>query len=436
MRVAGSFTPELRRFYYGRFYDEDLKLDFSDVLIVPTSGARLDKRGKPSLYNHENQEDIESRKDVVLISKFFPFADKKKANDILDDIYVTGSEHNVSADFNINADNYQVVSDDSSFKAIPIIAANMDGVGTVEMHNQLSKNLMMTALNKSIPDEELDKIQDPSLAFLTIGINYDELERVKNFKDKFLKICIDTPNAYLPKVLHFVRKVREICGPKHFIMVGNVVTPETAINLYHAGANCVKVGIGPGSVCTTRIKTGVGFPQLSAVMEIAKEAERMNSLYDRRFFVCSDGGCTTPGDIAKALIAGADFVMVGGMLAGHDEGGGEIVSKYIQSNEVMPHPEGHGWVPVIDEKKYVKFYGMSSKAANDKHNGGLKGYRSAEGKEVLVKYKGPVQNTVDDILGGLRSTCTYVGTKHLMKMPRFGQFVLVNNQVNTVFGNE
>ena len=127
MRVAGSFAPELRRFYYGRFYDEDLKLDFSDVLIVPTSGARLDKKGKPSLYNYENQEDIESRKDVVLVSHFFPFADKKRANELLDGIYVTGSEHNVSADFNINVDNYQVISDDSSFKSIPIIAANMDG---------------------------------------------------------------------------------------------------------------------------------------------------------------------------------------------------------------------------------------------------------------------------------------------------------------------
>ena len=396
-----------------KFYDDETKLDFSDVLIVP--GLNKEVRGATQLKYNNPPEKGKAR---VAHKKYF------KAPLSRNDVTLT-------VDFPSDA-----LEDMGSHKCVPIIAANMDGVGTVEMHKQLAKNAMLTALVKNITDEELDRIEEPDLAFLTIGISDKDLDRVEQYKDKFLKICIDTPNGYTPNVPLFVSKVRQIVGPKSFIMVGNVVTSQGAIALYNAGADCIKVGIGPGSVCTTRIKTGVGYPQLSVIMEVAKIANMINTgplSSTRNFWVCADGGCTNPGDIAKAFVAGANFVMIGGMLAGHDEGGGEIVTKYEESNERMMHPEGMGWVPVIDEKKYVKFYGMSSKAANEKHNGGLKGYRAAEGKEVLLPYKGPVQDTIDDILGGIRSACTYLLAFNILDLPRRGKFIKVNNQANNVF---
>jgi GMP reductase len=193
-----------------------------------------------------------------------------------------------------------------------------------------------------------------------------------------------------------------------------------------SGADIVKVGIGPGSVCTTRIKTGVGYPQLSAVMECADAAHGLGGL------VMADGGCTCPGDVAKAFAAGADFVMLGGMLAGHDQGGGQVITKVFQTNELEVTMDGEQFKREF--KQFVQFYGMSSKAANEKHFGGLKDYRAAEGKEVLITYKGNVSGTVQDILGGLRSACTYVGASQLKHLSKCATFVRVNRQVNNIFG--
>lgn len=399
-----------------KFLSNEIKLDFSDVLIVPSEGEEAGK-----FRDRRNAGDVLSRRNVKLE---VPFTTATAFEKFVDEN--TGKPYGKDITEN-------------SFTCVPIIAANMDGVGTLEVAERMSKNNMLTAINKSYSDEELDKIEDASNYFLTVGISAYDLERVRQHKEKFNKICIDTPNGYLKRVTDFVRQVRDLCGDSTFIMVGNVVTPGIAADLFYAGANCIKVGIGPGSVCTTRIKSGIGYPQLSTILEVAEEAEKINKRVltnKRRMYVCADGGCTNPGDVAKAFVAGADFVMLGGMLAGHDEGGGEIITKYEQSSEVMQHPEGNGWVPIIDENKFVKFYGMSSLTANEKHSGGLKNYRAAEGKEVLVKYKGPLQNTIDDLLGGIRSACTYVNAIKLTKIQRNAKFVLVNNQVNTVFGNE
>jgi GMP reductase len=189
------------------------------------------------------------------------------------------------------------------------------------------------------------------------------------------------------------------------------------------GADIVKVGIGPGSVCTTRIQTGVGYPQLSAVIECADAAHGLGG------HIIADGGCTTPGDVAKAFAGGADFVMLGGMLAGHDEGGGEVVTKTYVTNELM-----HDGVNFVqEEKSFVQFYGMSSKSANEKHFGGLKDYRSSEGRTVLVPYKGTIRNTVQDILGGVRSTCTYAGAIRLKHLNRCTTFVRCTQTHNSVF---
>lgn len=397
-----------------KFYDDETKLDFSDVLIVP--GTHMTEAEQNAYVKQAPKGDrIHSRSDVKLLLKH-NYMNQSQKKGLPEETKVSG------------------LNPSGILECVPIIAANMDGVGTLEMHEQLSKNAMMTALKKDITDEELDSITDTSLAFLTIGIKESDLHRLEDYKDKFTNICIDVPNGYLGSFPNFVSRVRDIVGENSFIMAGNVVTSEQAFAIYLAGANCVKVGIGPGSVCTTRIKTGIGFPQLSAILEISKQARTINASKRRKpMYICSDGGCTNPGDIAKAYVAGAHFVMLGGMLAGHDEGGGEIVTKYEESNERMMHPEGKGWVPVIDEKKYVQFYGMSSKTANEKHNGGLKGYRAAEGKEVLIPYKGPVQNTIDDILGGIRSACTYLAASSLKELAKKAKFIKVNNQVNNVF---
>ena len=183
------------------------------------------------------------------------------------------------------------------------------------------------------------------------------------------------------------------------------------------------MGIGPGSVCTTRIQTGVGYPQLSSVIECADAAHGLGG------HIIADGGCTCPGDVAKAFAAGADFVMLGGMLAGHNEGGGEVITKKFITNELTDHPGNR----VIEEKQFVQFYGMSSDTANNKHFGGLKNYRSSEGRTVLIPYRGEIKNTIQDILGGIRSTCTYAGASNLKQLSKCTTFIRCTQQFNSVY---
>lgn len=220
-------------------------------------------------------------------------------------------------------------------------------------------------------------------------------------------ICLDVANGYSEHFVEFVKQVRARF-PFHTIMAGNVVTGEMVEELILAGADIIKVGIGPGSVCTTRKKTGVGYPQLSAVLECADAAHGLGG------HIISDGGCTCPGDVCKAFGAGADFVMLGGMLSGHDQCGGEIVTK----------PNG---------QRVKQFYGMSSETAMVKHHGGVAEYRASEGKTVEVPYRGDVEPTILDILGGLRSACTYTGASKLKELPRRTTFIRVTQQTNEIF---
>lgn len=200
--------------------------------------------------------------------------------------------------------------------------------------------------------------------------------------------------------------------PDLVIIAGNVVTGDMTTELILKGADIVKCGIGPGSVCTTRIQTGVGYPQLSAIIECADAAHGLNG------HIVADGGCTTTGDIAKAFGAGADFVMIGGMFAGHNEGGGEKIYE-------KDHSEPVG----------IRFYGMSSDTANTKHFGGLKNYRASEGREIIVPYRNEIASTVQEILGGLRSCCTYVGSRTLKSLPKCTTFVRTNKTHNTIYEN-
>lgn len=295
------------------------------------------------------------------------------------------------------------------------MAANMDTVGTFEMALALQKHQLFTALHKHYTVEEWNMFLQSAPAGIenyiavSTGTGPKDTEKIDEvFKQnphlKFL--CIDVANGYSEHFVHYVNEARNRF-PDKVIIAGNVVTGEMVEELLLAGADIVKVGIGPGSVCTTRVKTGVGYPQLSAVVECADAAHGLGGQ------IVSDGGCAIPGDVSKAFGGGADFVMLGGMLAGHNESGGETVER--------------------GGKKYRQFYGMSSATAMDKHVGGVANYRASEGKTVDVPYRGDVGNTVLDILGGIRSTCTYVGASSLKELTKRTTFIRVAEQENQVY---
>ena len=329
------------------------------------------------------------------------------------------------------------IRDTEHWRGIPIMAANMDGVGTFELADKMAEGGLFTCLVKTYSVQELvsyfdtDMYERTNHVAMSIGItdsDHAKFRDVYEQADGNLKyVCIDVANGYSTRFRDFVAEFRRLY-PHIVIIAGNVVTGEMTEELILAGADIVKVGIGPGSVCTTRIQTGVGYPQLSAVIECADAAHGLGG------HIIADGGCTCPGDVAKAFAAGADFVMLGGMLAGHDEGGGDVITKYYETNEleyeVMDHLENHK--RKIETKQFVQFYGMSSTSANDKHFGGLKEYRSSEGRTVLVPYRGAVARTIQDILGGVRSTCTYAGAiklKHLSKCTTFVRCTQTHNGV-------
>ena len=320
-----------------------------------------------------------------------------------------------------------------TFERIPIMAANMDGVGTFDMADTLGRLGLFTCLVKTYSIKQLVGffVDEPKRAEYTaysMGITDDDAAKFRAVyagASCIKYVCVDVANGYSERFLHFISELRQQY-PDVTIIAGNVVTADQTQELILRGADIVKVGIGPGSVCTTRIKTGVGYPQLSAVIECADAAHGLDG------HVIADGGCTSPGDIAKAFAGGADFVMLGGMLAGHDEGGGEVITKTYETNEVKKTDDGF-FESVYEEKHFVQFYGMSSDAANTKHFGGLKDYRSSEGREVLVPYRGSIANTVQDILGGVRSTCTYVGAAKLKHLPKCATFIRCADTHNRVY---
>lgn len=348
--------------------EDDIKLDFADVLIRPKR-SNLDSRSK------------------VDVKRTFKFALPDKVEE--------------------------------SWTGVPIMAANMDTVGTFEMASSLSQHAAMCAVHKYYTEKDWDQYMNdwfashvnwpPNLVY-TMGMGdanstmeeIQKAERILN-KHKLIKfICIDVANGYTEKFVNYVRTIRGLF-PNHILIAGNVVTREMTEALILAGANIVKIGIGPGSVCTTRKVAGVGYPQLSCIMECADAAHGLGG------YVLSDGGCTCPGDVAKAFGAGADFVMIGGMFAGTDEAAGRIT----------------------DGGK--EFYGMSSATAMEKHSGGVATYRAAEGKRVFVEPSGPVEGVMQQILGGVRSACTYVGAARLKDLPKCTTFVRVNRQLNNIF---
>ncbi|MGI9276389.1 MAG: GMP reductase [Endozoicomonas sp.] len=310
---------------------------------------------------------------------------------------------------------FRFVHTDQEWTGVPVIAANMDTVGTFEVALVLAEQGMLTAVHKHYTVEEwksfLDKapegIEDRIMVSTgTSDRDFAKLNDILALDAKLRFICIDVANGYSEHFVKYVSRVRKQHSDK-VIIAGNVVTGEMVEELILKGADIVKVGIGPGSVCTTRVKTGVGYPQLSATIECADAAHGVGGQ------IISDGGCTCAGDVSKAFGGGADFVMIGGMFAGHDESGGELVEE--------------------GGKQFKLFYGMSSDTAMDKHSGGVANYRASEGKTVKVPYRGPVIETVQDILGGVRSTCTYVGAAKLKELTKRTTFIRVQEQENRVF---
>ena len=339
--------------------EQDIKLDYKDVLFKP-------KRSK-----------LESRRDVDLTRTFK---------------FHYGNE----------------------WTGVPIMSSNMDGVGTFAMAKVLQNHKMITVMRKHYSVDDWTKnAKGVKMKYLSVctgtGViwdpdapDYATMKAVLAMYPDIKFITVDVANAYHENYADFISRVRDEY-PDKTIIAGNVISAEMTEELIIKGADIVKCGIGPGSVCTTRLMTGVGVPQLSGVMECVDAANGIGG------HVIADGGCVYPGDVSKAFGAGAHFVMLGGMLAGHDESEGEVVNGKI------------------------KFYGMSSNAAMAVHGTRKDGYRGAEGKVVELPHKGPVDPTVIEILGGLRSTCTYMGAKRIKDMPKCTTFVRCTQQVNQVF---
>ena len=346
--------------------EDDIKLDFADVLIRP------------------KRSNLDSRNQVQLHREF----------------------------------NFNVPGKPFAWTGVPIMASNMDTIGTFVMADAMHRHDAMCAVHKYYTEEEWDTNFSGWMrnnagqcgVVYTMGMgdsskNFQEIQKAERILKKHHSvnfICIDVANGYTEKFVKYVQTIRGLF-PDKVLIAGNVVTREMTEALILAGANIIKIGIGPGSVCTTRKVAGVGYPQLSCIMECADAAHGLGG------YVLSDGGCTCPGDVAKAFGAGADFVMIGGMFAGTDEAAG------------------------AETEEGKEFYGMSSATAMEKHSGGVATYRAAEGKRVFVEPVGPVDGVMQQILGGVRSACTYVGAARLKDLPKCTTFIRVNRQLNNIF---
>ncbi len=346
---------------------DEVKLDFDDILLVPARSLTA------------------SRKEVNLKRQFRFFHSEKH------------------------------------WDGVPIMSANMDTTGTLSMGISLLQQKMITCLHKHYQADQIveyfnhyDVTQN---VWVSIGMGEHELNKLDRIESQLKycpNICIDIANGYTERFVEWCSEVRERVGNQPIIMAGNVCTPEMVQELIlHGGVDIVKIGIGPGSACTTRLKTGVGYPQLSAVIECSHAAHGLKSDEKRMGLICADGGCRISADVCKAFAANADFVMLGGMFAGTEECEGEW--EYSGNEE---------WG--TRDKKCLKFYGMSSKKAQQKHNGGMDKYKTSEGREITIPYKGKAQEICLDIMGGLRSCCAYVGATSLKDLPKCAKAIKVN----------
>lgn len=345
--------------------DNDIKLDYDDVLLRPKRST------------------LTSRKEILL-ERSFVFLHSPK-----------------------------------TWTGVPIMTANMASCGTFSMAKALSKYKIITTFHKYYTVKDFEKFfkdfKNPDFVCYTLGIRDEDIKKLKQMKtkkllDNFSFICLDVPNGYLERFLEIVKEVRKIC-PKHIIIAGNVVTNEMTEEILLSGADIVKVGIGPGSVCTTRRMTGVGYPQLSAVIECADAAHGISNKKGHCGLVIADGGQKYPSCVAKAFCGGADFNMAGSLFSGYEESGGETIEK--------------------DGKKYKEFFGSSSNKALKEFYGKKDTHRASEGRYVLMPYKGNIDIFIQDLFGSLRSTCTYLGARVIKELSKRATFIRVSRQLNT-----
>lgn len=372
-----------------------------------------------------------------------------------DDVLLVPQRTKTASRKNVTIDRkFSFYHSERSWEGIPIIAANMDSTGTFSMAESLSPHKMVTCLHKHYPlkkqvekfvsmSEEKDTSWDGDYVgehwgyvldymWYGLGIKDEDLDGLRKFVDGadiIPNICVDVANGYTDDFVNFCQVIRDEFAPHQapIIMAGNVCTPEMVQELIlHGGVDIVKVGIGPGSACTTRLKTGVGYPQLSAIEECAHAAHGLKSDEKRLGLICADGGCRTPSDVCKAFAANADFVMLGGMLAGVDECEGEWeyetdIEWGIRDQKTFTAGKING-----RKKRFFQFYGMSSHHAQEKHGSTVKNYRASEGRIKKIPYKGPVEDVVREILGGIRSACSYMGATCLKDMAKCAEFIQVN----------
>jgi len=297
---------------------------------------------------------------------------------------------------------------------IPLVVSNMDTTGTIEIAEELQKYKILTCLHKYYTKEDiLDCKLDTNYFSISTGINDNDLKNLDEIlsEKKDIKfICIDVANGYMQYFIDRCKLIREKY-PDKVLIAGNVVTPEQIERINESKIDIIKLGIGSGSVCTTRLKTGIGCPQMSVILDCERKCKELG------IYLMSDGGIKYPGDLGKAFVGGADFVMCGSVFAGHTESAGKVITEIINEKKV----------------KYKIFYGMSSRKAMIKHTGKMNKYRTEEGKVVKMKYRGSVNGTVEDFLGGLRSTMTYLGCKNIKNLYRKTNFIRVNQQVSDTF---
>ena len=355
-----------------RIIDEE-QLDFDDVMIIP----------RPST--------VESRKDTTIVKPFkFKWTGK----------VIEGS---------------------------PAIAANMTTTGTFEMAKELQKHQMFCALHKHYSAEEIIRFLEENkksfgtndFIFVSTGLRQGDFEKLKQIMATGLcnNICLDAPNGYIQGFVQHLNRLRHTF-PHSIIMAGNVVTPEKTVELIQNGADCVKVGIGPGQACATRTTTGVGRPQLSAVIDCVAGAKQYGGL------ICSDGGIQKPADYVKAIAVYADFVMMGSYLAGCSEAGGQLIVKHMKTGEQLPSGREETRI-----REYKMFYGMSSEFAQKQHYKGMPSYRASEGIVTMTPHKGPVANTIQALEGGLRSAMTYTNSRTIDEFQKNTDFYKVRRQV-------
>lgn len=321
-----------------------------------------------------------------------------------------------------------------------IMQANMGTIGNFEVTRKMLDNGLFACLHKYHDTEHLlmfyrnlvNKEDDSWMrCLLGIGLKDNGIDKLRAINKELgipVGVKFDVPNGYIPQVKEKVIELRKEF-PDMFIMVGNVVTGDITEDLILSGADCVAVGIGPGGQCLTREQTGCGRPQFSAVIECADAAHQVGGM------VCSDGGITCPGDLGKAFGAGADFIMIGSLFAGTDEADGEVIEKLVFTGEYDRgiYSDGIRYEPHLEKKRFKQFYGMSSTLAQEKFGNGKPSYRASEGRVTLVPYVGHIQGVIDELLGGLRSTMTYIGAWKLKNIPKQCTFYKVHNQLNRTY---